>query len=103
VGTGRGSGTGAGTGGGTQANYPPMPIEFYLPPMPYPSSVRGQQFTAEFDVDSTGRVISFTFTPTRDRGYNKLIETSLRQVRFRPGTDLHGSPVRMKAQVGYQF
>jgi biopolymer transport protein ExbD len=30
VGTGRGSGTGAGTGGGNQANYPPVPIEFFL-------------------------------------------------------------------------
>jgi len=103
IGTGRGSGTGAGTGGGNQANYPPVPIEFFLPPMPPPSSVRGQRFTAEFDVDSTGRVIAFDFTPTRDGDYNKRIAQVLRAMKFRPGTRPDGSPLRMKAQVGYEF
>jgi protein TonB len=103
VGTGKGSGTGPGTGGGTQANYPPTPIEFFLPPMPPPSSVRGQHFTAEFDVDSTGRVLAFDFTPTRDGDYNKRIAQVLRQMKFRPGTGPDGSPLRMKAQVGYEF
>jgi periplasmic protein TonB len=103
VGTGRGSGTGAGSGGGTQANYPPMPIEVFLPPMPPPSSVRGQRVTAEFDVDSTGRVITFDFTPTRDGDYNKRIAQVLRSMKFRPGTRPDGSPLRMKAQVGYEF
>lgn len=103
VGTGRGSGTGAGTGGGTQANYPPVPIEFFLPPLPAPSSVRGLHFIAEFDVDSTGRVVAFDFTPTRDGDYNKRIAGVLRSMRFRPGTRPDGSPLRMKAQVGYEF
>jgi protein TonB len=103
VGTGKGSGTGPGTGGGTQANYPPTPIEFFLPPMPPPSSVRGQHFTAEFDVDSTGRVLAFDFTPTRDGDYNKRIAQVLRQMKFRPGPGPDGSPLRMKAQVGYEF
>jgi protein TonB len=103
VGTGKGSGTGPGTGGGTQANYPPTPIEFFQPPMPPPSSVRGQHFTAEFDVDSTGRVLAFDFTPTRDGDYNKRIAQVLRQMKFRPGTGPDGSPLRMKAQVGYEF
>ena len=103
VGTGRGSGTGAGTGGGNQTNYPPVPVEFFLPPMPPPSSVRGQRFTAEFDVDSTGRVLAFDFTPTRDGDYNKRISQVLRSMKFRPGTRPDGSPLRMKAQVGYEF
>lgn len=103
VGTGRGSATGAGTGGGTQVNYPPVPIEFFLPPLPAPSSVRGQHFIAEFDVDSTGRVIGFDFTPTRDGDYNRRIAQVLRSMRFRPGTRPDGSPLRMKAQVGYEF
>ena len=103
VGTGRGSGVGPGTGGGTQLNYPPVPIEFFLPPLPAPSSVRGLHFVAEFDVDSTGRVIAFDFTRTRDGDYNKRIESVLRQMRFRPGTRADGSPLRMKAQVGYEF
>jgi protein TonB len=103
VGTGRGSATGAGTGGGTQANYPPEPVQFFLPPLPPPSSVRGSHFIAEFDVDSTGRVIGFDFTPTRDGDYNKKIAQVLRQMKFRPGTRADGSPLRMKAQVGYDF
>jgi len=103
VGTGRGSAVGPGTGGGTQANYPPVPIEFFLPPLPAPSSVRGLHFVAEFDVDSTGRVLAFDFTRTRDGDYNKRIESVLRAMRFRPGTGPDGSPLRMKAQVGYEF
>jgi periplasmic protein TonB len=103
VGTGRGSGTGAGTGGGTQVNYPPVPIEFFLPPLPAPGNVRGFHFVAEFDVDSTGRVVTFDFTPTRDGDYNKRIAQVLRSMKFRPGTRPDGSPLRMKAQVGYEF
>jgi hypothetical protein len=103
VGPGRGSGTGAGTGGGTQANYPPVPVEFFLPPLPAPSSVRGLHFIAEFDVDSTGRVLDFKFTQTRDGDYNKRIASVLKAMRFRPGTRPDGSPLRMTAQVGYEF
>ena len=103
VGTGRGSGTGPGTGGGMATNYPPVPIEFFLPPLPAPSSVRGLHFIAEFDVDSTGRVVTFNFTPTRDGDYNKRIASVLRSMRFKPGTRPDGSPLRMKAQVGYEF
>ena len=103
VGTGKGSANGPGTGGGSATNYPPQPIEFFLPPLPPPSSVRGFHFIAEFDVDSTGRVLDFKFTPTRDGGYNKRIAEVLRAMRFRPGTRPDGTPVRMKAQVGYEF
>jgi periplasmic protein TonB len=103
VGTGRGSGLGAGTGGGVQANYPPVPIEFFLPPLPAPSSVRGMHFIAEFDVDSTGRVLDFKFTQTRDGDYNKRIASVLKSMRFKPGVRADGSPLRMTAQVGYEF
>ncbi|MEO7181437.1 MAG: hypothetical protein ABI141_11405 [Gemmatimonadaceae bacterium] len=103
VGAGRGSGTGAGTGGGTQATYPPVPVEFFLPPLPAPSSVRGLHFIAEFDVDSTGRVLDFKFTQTRDGDYNKRIASVLKSMRFRPGTRPDGTPLRMTAQVGYEF
>jgi periplasmic protein TonB len=103
VGTGRGSANGPGTGGGNQANYSPQPIEFFLPPLPPPKSVRGFHFIAEFDVDSTGRVLDFKFTETRDGGYNKRIAEVLRAMRFRPGTRPDGTPLRMKAQIGYEF
>ena len=103
VGTGRGSANGPGTGGGTQVNYPPQPIEFFLPPLPPPASVRGFKFLAEFDVDSTGRVLDVKFTDTPDGGYNRRIQNVLRAMRFRPGTRPDGTPLRMKAQVGYEF
>jgi hypothetical protein len=101
VGTGRGSGVGPGTGGGTQANYPPMPVEMFLPPLPVPDRVRGFHMIAEFDVDETGRVVSFTFTETRDGGYNKRLRDVLRSIRFRPGSRPDGTPVRMKTQIEY--
>ena len=103
VGPGRGSATGPGTGGGTQANYPPSPIEFFLPPLPPPSSVRGFRFIAEFDVDSTGKVLQVDFSPTRDGDYNRRLSSVLKSMRFRPGTRPDGTPLRMKAQVSYEF
>jgi len=101
VGTGRGSGVGPGTGGGTQANYPPMPVEMFLPPLPVPDRVRGFRMIAEFDVDESGRVVSFTFTETRDGGYNKRLREVLRSIKFRPGSRPDGTPVRMKTQLEY--
>lgn len=99
VGTGRGSAAGAGTGGGDQANYPPTPIEMFIPPLPVPSSARGFHLVAEFDVDESGKVVSMTFTQTKDRGYNRRVADVLRGYRFRPGTRPDGTPIRMKAQV----
>jgi protein TonB len=101
IGTGRGSGVGPGTGGGTQANYPPLPVEIFLPPMPIPDRLRGFRMIAEFDVDETGRVVSFTFTETKDGGYNRRLRDILRSIRFRPGSRPDGTPVRMKAQIEY--
>ncbi|HVZ79127.1 MAG TPA: hypothetical protein VG818_14180 [Gemmatimonadaceae bacterium] len=99
VGTGRGSGSGPGTGGGTQANYPPQPIEMFLPPYPIPSDVKGFHLIAEFDVDSTGRVLTMQFTPTPNRGYNRRLEDVFRSFKFRPGTTPDGTPLHMKAQI----
>jgi hypothetical protein len=65
--------------------------------------VRGVHFIAEFDVDSTGRVLDFRFTQTRDGDYNKRLAEVLRAMRFRPGTRPDGTPLRMKAQIGYDF
>lgn len=103
IGTGRGSGVGPGTGGGTQENYPPQPIELFIPPVPVPDKVRGSHIIAEFDVDSTGRVLGMDFTHTRDRDYNKRLEEAFRGFRFRPGTRPDGTPLRMKAQVGFDL
>lgn len=103
IGTGRGSGIGPGTGGGTQANYPPTPTELFIPPLPMPDKVRGFHLVAEYDVDSTGKVVGFEFTPTRDGGYNDRLRAVLRSFKFRPGTTPDGIPIRMKAQIVYDF
>jgi protein TonB len=103
IGTGRGSGVGPGTGGGSQVNYSPQPIEFFLPPLPPPNKVKGFELIAEFDVDSTGRVVEMKFTPTPDGGYNRKLNDILKSLRFRPGTTPDGRPVRMKAQIAYKF
>lgn len=103
AGTGKGSANGPGTGGGNQANYSPTVVEMFLPPLPAPKNVRGVHFIAEFDVDSTGRVLDFHFTPTPNSDYNKRIAEVLRGTRFRPGTRPDGTPLRMKAQVTWEF
>jgi protein TonB len=99
TGTGTGSAVGPGTGGGNQANYPPTPIEMFIPPLPVPDGIKGFHLIAEFDVDERGRVLSMTFTQTRDRSYNRRLEDVLKSFRFRPGTRPDGTPIRMKAQV----
>jgi protein TonB len=99
VGTGRGSAIGPGTGGGGEANYPPSPIELFLPPLPVPGSVRGHHLVAEFDVDERGKVLSVVFNETRDRGYNSRLREVLKGYRFRPGTRPDGTPIRMKTQI----
>lgn len=103
VGTGRGSGNGPGTGGGVQANYPPTATELFIPPLPMPDRVRGFHLVAEFDVDSTGKVLGFNFTHTGDRGYDKRLTEVLGATKFRPGTKPDGTPIRMKAQIIYDF
>lgn len=100
VGTGKGSAVGPGTGGGLGANYPPAPIELFLPPMPIPGKAKGE-VVVQFDVDSTGRVLDIQFTRTKDSGYNRKLEEAFRSVRFRPGTDSRGMPVRAKYEVTY--
>ncbi len=103
IGPGRGSGVGPGTGGGTQVNYPPSAIEIFLPPLPVPASVKGFKLTVEFDVDSTGRVLDVKFTESRDGDFNRRLASILHSMRFRPGTRPDGTPLRMKAVVGWDF
>jgi periplasmic protein TonB len=80
-----------------------MPIDMALPPMPVPDRLQGARVVAEFDVDEKGRVITFDFTPTADRDYNKKLREAFRGYRFRPGTRPDGTPIRMKAQVSFDL
>ena len=99
VGTGRGSAVGPGTGGGGEANYPPTPIEMFLPPLPVPDRLKGHRLVVEFDVDEKGKVLSANFNETSDRGYNKRLRDVLKGYRFRPGHRPDGTPIRMKGQI----
>ena len=84
-------------------NFPPTAMEIFIPPIPVPKSVVGFHLVAEFDVDETGKVRSFTFNPTPDAPYNRKIEEVLRSYRFKPGVTPDGKPVRTKARVKYDF
>jgi hypothetical protein len=99
VGTGTGSSVGPGTGGGNDANYPPQPINTPLPPLPVPQKIRPFTVVAEFDVDSTGRVLNVDFNETPDGGYNRKLKKMFSDMRFRPGVRPDGSPIRSKGQV----
>ena len=101
IGTGHGSSVGPGTGGGSGTVYTPQPLTVFIPPVPAPSKVRGREIVAEFDVDSTGRVLSVTFTPTGDGGYNKRLRELFAEMKWRPATKPDGTPVRAKATFAY--
>ena len=103
IGTGRGSGVGPGTGGGNQVNYPPTPTELFIPPLPMPDKVRGFHLIAEYDIDEKGNIVEMHFTETRDGDYNKRLREVLKSFKFRPGTTPDGKPIRMKAQIIYDF
>ena len=99
VGTGTGSSVGPGTGGGNDANYPPQPINVFIPPQPVPSKIKPYTLVVEFDVDSTGRVLGVEFNETPDGGYNRKLKKMLSEIRFRPGVRPDGSPIRSKGQI----
>jgi hypothetical protein len=103
IGTGRGGGVGPGTGGGNATVFPPTMVETFIPPMPIPERVKGSEFAAVFDVDSTGRVLNVDFKPTRDGGYNRRLRELLVSVRFRPATTQAGVPVRAHYTITYVF
>jgi protein TonB len=103
VGTGKGTSNGAGTGGGAGMIYPPTPTVMFIPPIPAPSKLKGKEMIAEFDVDSTGKVIDFQVASTNDGAYDRKLRESLMGVRFRPAVNGLGVPVRAKTQIIYTF
>ncbi len=103
TGTGRGSGVGPGTGGGTDQIHPPMPVQFFLPPLPAPERIKPYRMVAVFDVDERGNVLSFEFNESRDRSYNRRLREVLSELRFRPAVTPDGRPVRARAVVSYEL
>ena len=102
VGTGKGSSVGPGTGGGPGTIYPPSPIELFLPPLPIPNKAKGEVLV-EFEVDSTGRVLDIKFNETRDGSYNRKLREAFAAMRFRPGVNGLGVPVKAKVQLIYSL
>jgi protein TonB len=103
IGPGKGSGVGPGTGGGPAKDFPPTPREVFLPPLPQPASVRGQHLRAWFDVDEKGNSKLISFEKSRDGGYNRLLEQTLKATRFRPGVGGDGVPKRDTAMIEIIF
>ena len=101
IGTGRGSGRGPGTGGGPGTIYPPFPTQLLLPPTNAPRSIVPYHVVANFDVDSTGKVLAVKFNESKDGAYNKKLRAMLAQFRFSPATTYEGRPVRATAIVEF--
>ena len=68
-----------------------------------PDKVRGFHLVAEYDIDEKGAIVDMHFSETRDGDYNKRLREVLRSFKFRPGTTPDGKPIRMKAQIIYDF
>jgi protein TonB len=103
IGPGTGTGNGPGTGGGSGKNYPPTPTQFFLPPLPAPSSLKGFHLTAYFDVDEKGNAKLLGFNQSRDGDYNKKLRDVLMSLRFRPGVKPDGTPVRDTVDIQFIF
>lgn len=103
VGTGTGSSSGPGTGGGPGTSYPPTPTQFFLPPLPAPSRIRGYHLTAYFDVDERGNAKLLGFNPSSDGGYNKKLRDVLMALKFRPGVNPDGTAVRDTVDIQFIF
>lgn len=104
VGTGTGSADGPGTGGGPGQDYPPQPLEVFLPPSPIPSKIRRPYtLVVTFDVDSLGKVLSVDFPGTPDGGYNRRLRDIFSRMRFRPAVTAEGRPLRRAFTATYQF
>jgi protein TonB len=103
IGTGTGSSNGPGTGGGPGKSYPPTPTQFFLPPLPAPSSLKGFHLTAYFDVDEKGNAKLLGFNQSRDGDYNRKLRDVLMSLRFRPGVKADGTPVRDTVDIQFLF
>jgi hypothetical protein len=103
IGPGTGSSNGPGTGGGPAGSYPPSPTQFFLPPLPAPSSLKGYHLIAWFDVDEKGNAKLLGFNPSKDGGYNRKLRDVLLSLRFRPGVKADGTPVRDTVDIQFIF
>jgi protein TonB len=102
VGTGTGSGNGPGTGSGT-GDIACRSTEMPIFPLPAPANVKGFKLKVNFDVDATGKVLKWEFTPTKNGDYNRRINETLKGFRFMPPTNAQGVPVRGLCPFTWEF
>ena len=101
---GRGSGIGPGTGGGTSGELSAdADRAVHSAASDSGQGCTGFHLVAEFDVDETGKVVDFDFTDTARRRLQPAPREVLKSFKFRPGTTPDGKPIRMKAQIVYDF
>jgi protein TonB len=103
IGTGTGSGTGPGTGAGKLDYIECKSLEMPIFPLPTPANVKGFKLIVNFDVDETGKILKFQFTPTRNGDYNRRIDEILRKFKLKPATTLQGVPIRHMCQFAFDF
>jgi hypothetical protein len=98
VGTGLGPGVGADSGSGSGGEggdvFPPKQKYAILPPLPQPTSVRGQSFQVHFWVSADGRVTAVKVDPEiKDAAYRKQFIALMREYTFEPAHKLDGTRV----------
>ena len=83
---------------------PPRPKDFYRPPLPPPSSVRGSEAQFRLLVDTTGTVVpdSTVFCGVRDAAYLRTLARNLAKMTFEPARR-GGTATRSYAYVAFQF
>ncbi len=105
AGTGRGGGSGSGAGGGGGRDegagradpdlvLPPKARYSILPPLPQPSSVRGQSFRVLFRVDAAGHVVGVEVDPEiPDDSYRRRFVALMYEYSFEPAQRPDGTAV----------
>ncbi len=88
----------------TLAIVPPQPDSVIVPPMPVPSSMRNNRYTASVLVMTTGRIAadSTIFSPAMDPGYEQHLLQRMRRLHFIPST-VQGCPVARRYLMHYTF
>jgi hypothetical protein len=67
--------------------------------MPAPAKVKPYEMIAQFEVDTLGRARLLNWTQSKDAGYNRRVEASLKGYRFRPAVTLEGVAVMDTVEI----
>jgi hypothetical protein len=70
-----------------------------MPPIPAPAKVKPYEMVAQFEVDTLGRARLLDWTKSKDDGYNRRVELTLRGYKFRPAVTLDGVAVMDTVEI----